>query len=121
MSGENGLKKDRKIHPISLRDERQGARRLAFAHTYQQWRRKVWRQVVFSDKAWFQLFENRGKKFMRRRPGAEYKPECMQPLIKYHPKLTAWGTISAASKSKLVFTKKNIDAHKIHRYFFQTS
>ena len=95
-----------------LAKESTQAKRLAFARRHRRWSKKDWSCVIFSDETWVQMFENGGKRFVRRMPGEELQPECILPTIKHPPKVMVWGAITPTAKSKLVFIDGNVDADK---------
>ena len=55
----------RKPKKAPLQNEMQTARRLAFTEKYRKWRRKEWRQVIFSDETWFQLRSSLGAEVVK--------------------------------------------------------
>ena len=108
---ENGLPAFRPRKKPLMKEVTQ-QRRLAFAQRHRRWSKKQWTRVIFSDESWIQMFENGGKRFVRRLPEEAYEPECIVPTVKHPPKVMVWGAITPASKSKLVFIEGNVDADK---------
>ena len=69
---------------------------------YSPWILKQWRQVIFSDESQFKLF-NDSSAFVRRQPGEEMLPQCLQPTMKHGGGgLMAWGCISYQGVGRLL-------------------
>jgi DNA-binding CsgD family transcriptional regulator len=69
--------------------------RLQWAKEHRHWSADDWRNVIFSDESPFTLFQTSGKQYVRRRPGEEWKDECLFPTVKHGGgKIQVWGCFS---------------------------
>ena len=102
----------RKPRRKPLMKEATRAKRLAFAREHKNWTAEDWSRVIFSDETWAQLFENGGKRWVRRPPGEALGPKFILPTVKHPEKVMCWGAITPNAKSKLVFIDGDVDADK---------
>lgn len=69
--------------------------RYEWAKDHLNWTVDDWKNVIFSDESPFQLFQSGGRVFVRRRPGEEFLPECMNPTVKHGGgSIQVWGAFS---------------------------
>jgi transposase len=69
--------------------------RYQWAKDHLDWTEDDWKNVIFSDESPFQLFQSGGRIFVRRRPGEEFLPECMNPTVKHGGgSIQVWGAFS---------------------------
>jgi transposase len=84
--------------------------RLQWARKYCDWTLKDWKRVIFSDESPFTLFQINGKQYVRRRPGEEYKDECILPTVKHGGgSIQVWGCFSWWGKGPLHWIKGRMD------------
>ena len=69
------------------------ARRLQFDQDHLDWTIADWRKIVFNDKTWCQISENRQILFVWRRPGKALLPECRVYTSKHPVKIRLFGAI----------------------------
>ncbi|XP_067944872.1 uncharacterized protein [Watersipora subatra] len=60
-----------------------------------------WKAVLFSDESTLTVQNHSGNNYVRRRPGEEFKPECILPMIKHPTSVMVWGCFSAAGPGRL--------------------
>lgn len=69
--------------------------RLAYAMTMLKYKEKDWRKVVFSDESSIWLTGAAGRVYVWRKPGEEFKRECLVPTFKSgRETLMVWGCIT---------------------------
>lgn len=71
-------------------------RRLAWAKRHAKWTVQQWEKVIFSDESNFYLTGNQCSKYVRRFPGEEFKPYCLNPSVKHPLHVMTWGCIAAS-------------------------
>ena len=102
----------RKPRKKPLKTETIEEKRLRFARRYEHWSAEDWKQVIWSDESWFQMFENGRRQFVRRRPGEALNRDCVIQTVKYPEKVMVFGAITPTSKSKLIFIDGKVNAAK---------
>ena len=71
-------------------------RRLDFAKKHKNWSKEEWERVLWTDESPFSIFGECGKRYVRRRPGEEFNPECVTPAMKHGGgKIQVWGCFTA--------------------------
>jgi len=69
-----------------------------------------WQKVVYSDETPLTLFQWAGKQYVRRRPGEEFKDECLTPTVKQGGgKIQVWGCFSWQGPGPLYRVKGLMD------------
>lgn len=82
---------------------------MEWAKKYRDWKVEDWRNVVFSDESPFTLFRRCGKKYVRRRVGERFNPECILPTVKKGGgKIQVWSCFSYYSVGPLKRIKGNM-------------
>lgn len=77
--------------------------RLLWARRYRKFTRKDWSQVIWSDEAYIQLGDKKGRVYVTRRPDEEYLEECLEPAFTQSPvRVMIWGCIMKGRKGPLV-------------------
>ena len=56
--------------------------------------------MVFSDESTIAVLDDRVQS-VRRRPGEEFQPDCLQKTVKFPQKIMVWGAISVHGTSLL--------------------
>jgi hypothetical protein len=73
----------------------QAGKRLKWANQFKDYTASDWKKVTFSDETSFTLFPERGKVYIWRRPGEEYKLGNIIPIVKFGGgKIMVWGVFS---------------------------
>ena len=86
-------------------------KRQMFALAYQNWSRRDWRKVVFSDESKFTLFGSDGVQYCRRGPNEEFLPQNVDPKVKYGGgKVNVWGCITPVGFGRLHRVEGNLNA-----------
>lgn len=76
--------------------ERNRRRRLSWANARVNWNQLMWDLILWSDETKFNLFGSDGRKYVRRRPGEEYNPECTTATVKHGGGgIMVWASMSA--------------------------
>ena len=71
-------------------------RRLDFAKKHKNWSKEEWERVLWTDESSFSIFGECGKRYVRRRPGEEFNPECVTLTMKHEGgKIQVWGCFTA--------------------------
>lgn len=65
------------------------------------WSVDKWQTVSFSDESTFTVQNHRGNNHARRKPGEEFKTECILPTFKYPASVMVWGCFAAAGPGRL--------------------
>ena len=95
------------------------ATRLKWAREHAKWTKTQWEKVIFSDESKFNLHGSDGKLYVRRRPGAEYRPECLVSTVKHPEDQMIWGCISSKGAGRLHFVKGTVNAD-VYIYILKT-
>ena len=82
----------------------QRQRRLRWCHEFKNFTEEQWKKVIFSDESSFQAFNVRGQ--VRRRIGERYKPECLQPTVKFPHSVMVWSCVSFHGVGRLFILEK---------------
>lgn len=77
------------------------SRRLAWAKKHVQWTTEQWKKVIFSDESNFYLTGNQCNKYVRRFPGEEFKPYCLNLTVKQPLHVMIWGCIAASGVGRI--------------------
>ena len=113
---ENGLPAFRpRKKPLSKEATKE--KRLVFAQRHRRWSKRDWITIIFSDETWFQLFENGGKKFVRRLPGEDFDPDCVIPTIKHPPQDYVLGGHYADNQIEVGVDRRQRRCGQVHRDF----
>ena len=99
----------RKTPLITARQQRN---RLAYAKEKIRWRKKKWRDVLFTDEATFTVTGNRSY-YVRRRPGSDpYDPKFTRQCVKQPDRLMVWGAIGYHAPGPLIILPRNLTMNK---------
>lgn len=79
------------------------ATRLQFAMAHLDWSVMKWRTVLWSDESKFQIFQNAGRKFVRRPRNKRYDMKYTKPTVKHGGgRIMVWGCFSSSGTGPLV-------------------
>lgn len=95
-----------------LLTEEQRKKRLAWAKKYAKWDEKRWQRVLFSDESTFCILGNDGSPYVRRFPGEEFKPECLNLSVKHPTKVMVWGCMASSGVGRLHIVDGMVNARK---------
>lgn len=79
----------------------QRKKRIQWARKHSSWTCEKWEKVLFSDESTFCLFGNQAHTYVRRFPGEEFKPECLNVTVKHPLKIMVWGCMAANGVGRL--------------------
>lgn len=94
--------------PLLTDDHRK--RRLAWAKKYAKWTAEQWGKVIFSDESNFYLTGNQCNKYVRRFPGEEFKPYCLNLSVKHPLHVMIWGCIMASGVGRIQIVQGMMNA-----------
>jgi len=80
--------------------------RLLFCKKYQNWTKREWENVMFSDESTFTQFYSYCR-HVRRPPNKRYDTKYMVPTVRQAAKVMIWGAVSAAGRAGLWIMPKN--------------
>ena len=67
--------------------------RLEFARRHEHWSWVDWSCVLFTDESKFNMFQNDGRVYIRRRAGEKFRDNCVIPTVKFGGGgVMVWGT-----------------------------
>lgn len=70
-------------------------KRLAWARQHVHWTEDQWKKVLWSDESPFQVFNTKGRVFVRRYQHEKYRDECLRKTVKHGGgTLQVWGCLS---------------------------
>ncbi|KAI7951808.1 hypothetical protein MJO28_007492 [Puccinia striiformis f. sp. tritici] len=85
-------------------NERQAARRLAFATSHLSWTIDDWRSVLWTDESSFELGKNTKAVSVWRKTDERYRPECLEPTFRSGRSSTMiWAGFFDKTKTPVVF------------------
>ena len=85
--------------------------RLTWALAHKNWGSQDWEQVIFSDESTIDILDDRVQT-VRRKPGEEYRPECLKKTVKFPAKIMIWGAISKYGTSRLHIVEGTMNGAK---------
>lgn len=95
-----------------LMTDAQRRKRIEWARRYGSWSCEMWEKVLFSDESTFCLFGNQAHTYVRRFPGEEFKPECLNLTVKHPLKIMVWGCMAASGVGRLHIVDGMVNATK---------
>lgn len=90
----------------------QRRKRIQWARRSASWSCEMWEKVLFSDESTFCLFGNQANTYVRRFPGEEFKPECLNLTVKHPLKIMVWGCMAASGVGRLHIVDGMVNATK---------
>lgn len=67
---------------------------LKWAKDHRNWTIENWKNVIWSDESKFNLHASDGRRLVRRRPGEEYHPDCLDRTVKFPAFVMLWACFS---------------------------
>lgn len=95
-----------------LLNNKQRAKRLAWAKLHQHWTVDQWRTVIWSDESRFCVFKNDGPQRVWRQKGEILSPKCTIPTVKFPASCMMWGSMSANGVGTLINVLGSINSWK---------
>ena len=78
-------------------------KRLLWAKNHVGWKPEQWKSVLWTDESKFEIFGNRRRQFVRRRPGERYLEACLTPTVKHGGgSVMVWGCFTEEGVGELV-------------------
>lgn len=78
-------------------------KRLEFAKKYKNWTVEQWKSVLWTDESKFEIFGDKRKKYVRRKTGERFNPNCLTPTVKHGGgSVMVWGGFSYDGVGALV-------------------
>ena len=68
--------------------------------------------MIFSDESRISIFGQDGLKYVRRRVGEAYRPECCTPTMKHPISIMIWGCMAWGAVGRLQIMEGNVNARK---------
>jgi len=75
-------------------------KRYAWAKTLRNWTEEDWKRVVFSDESIIQC-KSAGSRYVRRRVGEQFHPDCVTQRVKHPTQVMVWSVISFYGTGRL--------------------
>uniref|UniRef100_A0A3B3R7X0 Tc1-like transposase DDE domain-containing protein n=1 Tax=Paramormyrops kingsleyae TaxID=1676925 RepID=A0A3B3R7X0_9TELE len=79
----------------------QRCNRIDWTKKNSRWICETWEKVLFGDESTFCLFGSQADTYVRRFPGEEFKPECLNLTVKHPLKVMVWGCMAASGVGRL--------------------
>ena len=78
-------------------------KRLTWAKEHKNWTAEDWHKVLWSDESKFEIFGNKRRSFVRRRPGERLLEQCTVQTVKHGGgNIMVWGCFGGGQVGKLV-------------------
>lgn len=91
-------------------------KRLEWARAHLNWTPAQWERVLFTDESKYEIFGNRRRRYVRRRPGERVLPACVTPTVKHGGgSIMVWGSFAGAGVGDLIRIEGRMDAKYYHR------
>ena len=89
---------------------KQRQKRLNWAKEHLSWSLEDWGRVIWSDETKISIFGSDGVRYVRRRSGEDYIPECLTSTMKHPLSVMVWGCMSRRKVGRLQVLEGNITA-----------
>ena len=86
--------------------------RLKWAKEHINWCPEKWKTVFWSDESRFNLFQNDGRNFVRRKSSGKYHPDCLQRTVKHPAGIMIWGCFSWYGTGRIYLCEKMVNAEE---------
>ena len=83
--------------------------RLNWAREHKDWSIERWKRVLWSDESRFNLYASDGRRLVRRRPGEEFHPSCLERKVKHPDGVMIWGCFSWFGVGRLFICEKMVN------------
>jgi transposase len=84
-------------------------KRLQWAKQFAKWTVDDWKRVCFSDESTLEILDDNCR-YVRRRPGEEFLPQCLKEKVKHPTKVMVWSVISPHGPGRLHIVKNMMNA-----------
>ena len=85
-------------------------KRLQFAKTYSKFKTDQWKKVLFTDESPYRLTNSKGKQYVWRKQGEEFKQACLVPKFRENTSsIMVWGCITWNGPGPLHFCDGNVN------------
>lgn len=98
----------------------QRLKRLKWAKQHVIWTSEQWSRVLWSDETRISIFGSNGVRYVRRRPGEDYLPECTTATMKHPLSIMVWGCMSRDHVGRLQVLEGTVNADKYIKDVLQT-
>lgn len=88
----------------------QRKKRVSWCKEHANWTVEDWGKVIFSDETRISLFSSDGIRYVRRRSGEAFLPECMLPTMKHPVSVMIWACMAAKGVGRMQVMKGNVNA-----------
>lgn len=105
-----GLKAYRPVNKPRLTPRMKG-QRLQWAQQFKDWTATDWERVIFTDESTLEILQNRSR-FVRRRRGEEFLPDCVRQTVKHPDKIMIWSSISVHGTGRLYVVQGMMNAQQ---------
>jgi hypothetical protein len=75
---------------------------------------EFWSNVCFTDESMFKIMEE-NVQFVRRRPGEEFKKECVVQTVKHPTQVMVWSVFSTFGPGRLYIVEGTMNQHQYRR------
>lgn len=90
-------------------------KRLAWAKRYKNWTVEDWKKVLWTDESKFELFGNKRRVFVRRKPEEKMIPDCVVPTVKHGGgSVMVWGCFGGERTGDLIEVKGIMKKEQYH-------
>lgn len=93
-------------------NKQQRQRRLVWAREHLHWTSDMWKQVLWSDETQISAMGSTVGRYVRRRSGEDYLPDCLTPTTKHPLRVMVWGCMNRTSVGRLQVLDGNINADR---------
>jgi hypothetical protein len=90
----------------------QRRKRLEWAKAHVNWTQQQWNRVLWSDESKISLFGSDGVRYVRRRSGEEFLPQCLTATVKHPVSVMVWGCMAANGVGRLTVCDGIVNAIK---------
>lgn len=90
----------------------QRRKRVEWAKEHLSWSTEDWKRVIWSDETKISIFGSDGIQYVRRRPGEDLLPECLNVTVKHPLSVMIWGCMSWHGVGRIQVLSGTINANR---------
>lgn len=105
-----GLRAYRPVNKPRL-TARMKVQRVQWAQQFKDWTAADWERVIFTDESTLETLQNRSR-YVRRRRGEEFLPDCVRQTVKHPDKIMIWSSISVHGTGRLYIVNGMMNAQQ---------